>query len=365
MKVGIMTFPNSVSYGATLQMLALQKTVSEMGHQVEVINYHNPYMKAEKHVKKSKHSALKFAIQSRIRPLLHRRLYASFRDFERRHVACYPPKAFTQKDKLPLLGQRYDAVICGSDQVWCPRITGGDLSYFLDFWGENTRRISYAPSFGGETFSEEFYRQIGPELERFSALSVREMPGIRIVENLTGRETALVADPTFLVEKEQWATMEKPHPLAQGDYVLYFVVRQSESLFHQCEAFAKQHGIKMVVVGGNAMQARRNPNPMLEYAVDVGPEQWLYLMHHARYVFTNSFHGTAFSVIFQKDFYVQYPPHTASRLRQVIENLGMEERLITEQGVQTEAPAPYKAAEAAFRQMREQSLAYLQNALTE
>ena len=216
MKVGIMTFPNSVSYGATLQMLALQKTVSEMGHQVEVINYHNPYMKAEKHVKKSKHSALKFAIQSRIRPLLHRRLYASFRDFERRHVACYPPKAFTQKDKLPLLGQRYDAVICGSDQVWCPRITGGDLSYFLDFCGENTRRISYAPSFGGETFSEEFYRQIGPELERFSALSVREMPGIRIVENLTGREAALVADPTFLVEKESGRQWKSPTRWLKG-----------------------------------------------------------------------------------------------------------------------------------------------------
>ena len=85
MKVGILTFPNSVSYGACLQMIALQNTVRELGHEVEIINYHNPYMKAEKHVRKGR-NPLKCALQRRVRLLLHRRLYAGFKRFERGQV---------------------------------------------------------------------------------------------------------------------------------------------------------------------------------------------------------------------------------------------------------------------------------------
>ena len=363
MKVGILTFPNSISYGASLQMIALQETVRGFGHEVEVINYHNPYMKAEKHLKKSKHNPLKFAIQKRIRPLLHHRLYADFRNFEKRFANAYPVKAFTDKRKLVEIGKRYDAVICGSDQVWSPMITGGDRSYFLDFCTDKTRRVAYAPSFGAESFSEEFYQGIAPELKQFTSLAARELPGKKIVEQLTGRETELVVDPTFLVEQTTWETMEKKHPAADQEYVLYFVVTQSKKLFCQCAEFAKQHNLKMIAIGGNAMQARRNPDPMLEYVFDIGPEQWLYLVHHARYVFTNSFHGTAFSVIYKKDFYVQYPPHTASRLRQVMETLGLEERVIREGEPLTEEPTPYAQAQPVFDRMREQSLTYLKNAL--
>lgn len=365
MKVGILTFPNSISYGATLQMMALQEAVNRLGHQAEVINYHSAYMKAEQHLRKSKRDWLRFAVQRRLRRLRHRRLYAAFRDFETQHAQVYPHKAFSDKATLAKVGQRYDAVICGSDQVWCPMITGGDLSYFLDFCTPKTKRIAYAPSFGAESFSQEFYDQIGPELRQFSSLSARELPGKRIVEELTERETTLVADPTFLAERSDWEKMEQPHPLAQGDYILYFVVRQSESLFRQCEAFSKKHGIKMVVIGGNASKVRHNQNPLLEYALDVGPEQWLYLVHHARCVFTNSFHGMAFSVIFQKDLYVQYPPHTASRLRQVMETLGLTHRVIAEGEEPPLEPVDYTEAEKVFASIKEQSLSYLKTALQE
>lgn len=363
MNVGILTFPNSISYGASLQMIALQETVRGFGHEVEVINYHNPYMKAEKHLKKSKHNPLKFEIQKRVRPLLHRRLYRDFAQFEKRFAHAYPVKSFTDKRKLVEIGKRYDAVICGSDQVWCPMITGGDVSYFLDFCTDKTKRVAYAPSFGAESFSEEFYRQIAPELNRFTSLSARELPGKKIVEELTGRDTTLVVDPTFLVEQSHWEQMEKPHPAADQEYVLYFVVAQSEKLFRQCAEFAKQHNLKMVAIGGNAIQARRNTDPMLEYVFDIGPEQWLYLVHHARYVFTNSFHGTAFSVIYQKDFYLQYPAHTGSRLRQVVETLGLEDRVIREGVPLTEEATPYAQAQPIFEQMRANSLTYLENAL--
>lgn len=362
MKVGILTFPNSVSYGACLQMVALQNTVRRMGHEVEIINYHNPYMKAEKHTEKGR-NPLKRALQRRIRLLLHRRLYARFRRFEKQQVALYPTRAFTDKEQLRTLGQRYDAVICGSDQVWSPYITNTDISYFLDFCDDSTRRVAYAPSFGVDTFPEGFEERITPELQKFHALSAREQQGKDMVERLTGRETALVTDPTWLVDAADWAAMEQSHPVATGDYVLYFVVNQSPKLLKRCKDFAKQHGLKVVVVGGNPLSAAKNKDPMLAYAIDIGPEQWLYLIHHAKHVFTNSFHGTAFSVLFQRDLYVEVPGHNGSRLRQVLKSFGMEDHEVREGQKLADTAINYEPARSVFAELREQSLAYLKEAL--
>lgn len=362
MKVGILTFPNSVSYGACLQMIALQNTLRRLGHEAEIINYHNSYMKAEKHTEKGRHP-LKRALQRRVRRLLHRRLYTRFRRFEQQHVILYPTRAFTDKERLSSLGERYDAVICGSDQVWSPYITNSDMSYFLDFCGEHTKRVAYAPSFGVVTFPDGFEAQITPELQQFHALSIREQAGKDIVERLTGRPTAVVTDPTWLVDAKEWAAMAQPHPAATGDYVLYFVVNQSKELFARCKAFAKRHSLKLVVVGGNPVTAAKNKDPMLAYAMDIGPAQWLYLIAHAKHVFTNSFHGTAFSVLFERDLYVQVPTHNGSRLRQVLESLGMEHREVLEGKPEDESAVNYERAREVFAQLKEQSLAYLQNAL--
>lgn len=362
MKVGILTFPNSVSYGACLQMIALQNTVRHMGHEAEILNYYNPYMKAEKHTDKGC-NPLKRAIKRRVRLLLHRRLYRNFHRFEQRHVSYYPTRAFTDKRRLPEIAQRYDAVICGSDQVWCPYITDMDISYFLDFCDDTTKRVAYAPSFGVVKFPDGFEEQIAPELQKFHALSARELPGKEMVERLTGRETALVVDPTWLVEAADWAAMEQPHPAATGDYILYFVVNKSSELLARCKAFAKQHGLKVVMVGGNPISAAKNKDPMLSYALDVGPEQWLYLVHHAQYVFTNSFHGMAFSVLFERNLYVQVPSHNGSRLRQVLERFGLEDREVCEGVDVTESAVDYTRIRATFAQLKEQSLAYLENAL--
>lgn len=363
MKVGILTFPNSVSYGACLQMIALQNAVRRLGHEVEIIHYHNSYMKAEKHTDKGR-NPLKRALQRRVRLLLHRRLYRNFRRFEQQHVVYYPTRAFTETKRLPEIGQRYDAVICGSDQVWSPYITNSDISYFLDFCGATTKRVAYAPSFGVVKFPEGFEERIAPELQKFYALSARELPGKELVEKVTGRETAIVSDPTWLVDAADWAAMERPHPAATGDYVLYFVVNRSSELLARCKAFAKQHGLKVVMVGGNPITAAKNKDPMLSYALDVGPEQWLYLVHHAQYVFTNSFHGTAFSVLFERNLYVQVPSHNGSRLRQVLENFGLEDREVREGEEVTEAAVDYERVRDVFAQLKEQSLTYLKNALT-
>jgi hypothetical protein len=328
MKVGILTFPNSISYGATLQMFALYHTVNKLGHEAEIINYHNAYMKDEKHVNNSNLSPFKRKLKKAVKKGLHLRIYKEFVNFEKGKMKLYPTKPFTEKARLAEVGKRYNAVICGSDQVWNPDITGGDLSYFLDFCDANTKRVAYAPSFGHSEFSDDFQNAICGDLKKFHALSAREAPGQTLVSKLTGKDVPLVCDPTFLLSADDWTSLEKAHPAAKGEYILYYTVRSSESLWKQCKAFAKEKGLKIVVVGGNLLKQWKEKDGQIQYAVDIGPEQWLYLLHHARYVVTNSFHGTAFSINYHKDFYVEFSSLTNSRLEQITQALGLTDQIV-------------------------------------
>lgn len=363
MKVGILTFPNSQSYGATLQMYALQQAVERLGHTAEVINYHNHYMRMCKHVRRDGESMLHLVLRTSVSRCLHARLYRVFRDFEKEYIRLSPDARVAHRDTLRRLGERYDAVICGSDQVWNPKITGNDMSYFLDFCTQKTKRVAYAPSFGFTQFPESFCQAIQPELERFEALSVREEAGKDIIKTLVEKPVTVVADPTFLIDKNEWEKLEQSYPTPEGGYVLLFTVRKAPHVYERGVQLAREKGLKAIVVGGNSLRNKKNDDPRVEYAVDIGPREWLYLMHHARYVVTNSFHGTAFSVIFQKDFYVEYPKHTSSRLSQIIERFGLQSRVLQQGEPLTDEPMPYEQAQETLAVMREQSLHYLQAAL--
>ena len=361
MKVGVLTFPNSVSYGATLQMYALYRSVEKMGHRAEIVNYQNQYMKAQKHFRSVK---VLGSVKRWSGRMLHQRLYQTFRSFEKRTMKKYPARSVQDPNQLVKLGKAYGAVICGSDQVWNPDITGSDLAYFLNFCGESTKRISYAPSFGVESLTEEFQQAMGQELEQFSAISVREAQGNDLIRPVLGTEVPVVCDPTFLLSAEEWQTMERPHPAAKGEYILYYTIRSSHSLMKKCRELSKKTGLKIVVVGGNFVKRMRNSDPMVDYAVDVSPEEWLYLVRNARYVVTNSFHGTAFSVNFRKDFYVEFSSLTNSRLAQITKALGLEDRIVGDTELIPSA-ADYSVAEDVLRDLCKESWEYLSSALQE
>lgn len=356
MNVGIFTFPNSTSYGAALQMYALYHVVESLGHTPEVINYQNAYMKERKHF--SRRNWLRQCVSK----LLHHQAQNRFRRFEKKRLVRYPGIAISDPRKLVKLTDRYDAVICGSDQVWNPDITGGDLNYFLNFCDGNTRRIAYAPSFGISEFSESFAAMIRGDLEKFHALSVREVPGQALLSELLGQDVSLVCDPTLLITAQEWETLEKPHPAATGDYILYYTIRSSATLWNQCKEFAEEKGLKIVVVGGNLLKQWNRQDEQIRYAVDIGPEEWLYLIHHARYVFTNSFHGTAFSINYRKDFYVEFSSLTNSRLEQITQTLGLCGQIVGEAPL-TGAAADYTTADQVLLKIREESMNYLSHAL--
>jgi hypothetical protein len=277
------------------------------------------------------------------------------------------PRCYTRYQKTVFrdIVSRYDKLIVGSDQVWNPDITDTDLSYFLDFCGAETKRISYAPSFGIESFPEEFCNTVVKELEQFSAISVREENGQKMIRQYLEREVPLVLDPTMLIGRTEWSELEKPYPIENEQYILYYTIRKSDELFRFCREFAEKKGMKVVVVGGNMLKKLRNSDKNIIYANDISPEQWLYLMHHAGFVITNSFHGTAFSINYHKEFYVELSSYTNSRLRQIMKTTGLEERIFkTDISPESEC-IDYEEVDNKLSVLCSNSMKFLENALRE
>lgn len=359
MKIGIMTFPNTNSYGAEMQMYALYRAVENLGAQPEIINYCNSYMKAQSHTRAFQSSGMKKKLRLLLKSVLHLRQTQVFRRFEKR-MRLHPENPISTAEELSELAERYDGVICGSDQVWNPDITGMDMGYFLDFCGGETRRIAYAPSFGITEFSGDFQKKIKPLLNRFNWLSAREKEGQQLLERLTGRDVSLVLDPTFLLSEQQWTALEQEHPEARGDYILYYTVLGSESLLRFCLQLAEKENKQVVFVGGNPVKRLLEKNKRIRYACDVSPEQWLYLIHHASCVVTNSFHGTAFAIHYKKEFFLEFSSYTNSRLEQIIRLTGLEDRVV---GGKEPAPIDYQKVYDRLADARQRSSDYLKEAV--
>lgn len=364
MRIGIMTFPNMTSYGCTLQMYALYRAVEQAGAEAEIINYRNEYMKARRHTRAGRFgSSPKAAMRVAAAKLLHLRQINAFRNFERK-LSQYPAKVTADKRVLRESAKRYDGVICGSDQVWNPLITDMDLSFFLDFCGPDTKRIAYAPSFGISEFPGEFTEKIRPELEKFRHLSVREEAGVRYVESLVNRKADTVLDPTFLIPKQDWIALEKVHPLAKGKYILCFPVRKSAALIRFGRELAEKKNATLIVVEGNFLTRLRNKDARIQYALDISPEEWLSLLHHADCVVTNSFHGAAFSIHYQKDFFLECSSAKAnSRLEQLAALCGLEDRIIRDGFDGADLPIDYENVEARIAPARQASLDYLKQSI--
>ncbi len=359
MRIGIMTFPNSISYGAVLQMYGLYRAVEQLGAAPEIINYHNGFMKAEHHTAEVQRSGV---LRHCARRLVHAKQHQSFRRFERT-MNRYPHRSFSDPAVLKTLNDRYDGVICGSDQVWNPDITGMDIGYFLDFCGPETKRIAYAPSFGIREFSEDFQKRIQPELNKFQSLCAREQEGQQLLEQLTNRETPVVLDPTFLLDRQEWEALEQKHFAAEGNYILYYTILRSESLLRFCLELAEKENKKIVFIGGNPVKQLCNKDKRICYAYDVSPGQWLYLMHRASCVVTNSFHGTAFSIHYKKDFFLEFSSKTNSRLEQIIRTTGLEDRVVGAHCADGSAHIDYSRVDERLARAREESAGYLKGAL--
>lgn len=317
MKAAIITL-FSDNYGNKLQNYALQTLLEKMGYETDTllvkdgVKFHHPENAKEILAKFSP----KYIIQVFSSRFKNKYPYKNQRDGLYRSLklgkTATPSKlkadranAFTVfskqyiKTKNTSLNARtydcsddYDAYICGSDQIWNPTYGSTGSPYFLQFAPEY-KRIAFAPSFGISRIADELKPLYRKWLNGIPFLSVREDKGAEIIKDLTGREVPVLPDPTLCLTKEQWELVEKEPSFAKHNYVLtYFLGNETNKYRKYIESYSKRIGAEII-----DLFDMREPE---YYTAD--PSEFVWLVHHAKAMFTDSFHGTVFSLIFHTPF---------------------------------------------------------------
>lgn len=288
MQIGIITFHFALSYGAVLQAYALSECIKSLGHDAFLVDYRPDY-----HVKRFQWNWTRCGLHltNLTHPLLHKR----FGEFSSKHLRL-SSRSYKTLEELTASPPEADAYICGSDQIWNPVLTDMDPAYFLAFAPQGTRRIAYAGSFGKPELTTEELKHIRPYLQAIEHLSVREASAVRIVNDACGKQAEHVLDPTLLIDK--FDSVETHTPV-KNRYVLV-VDLQNNSLLRRTAGFvsrALQLPKVIVTYSGRIWQLSGK-------RVFPGPSGYLGLFRNADYIVTNSFHGTAFSMVFNKPFII-------------------------------------------------------------
>ena len=331
-RVGILTFHRAVNYGAVLQAYALQTAISKLSPElsVKVIDY-RAHAIEDVYDPDNMHSARLPAMDALLWLARRSRRTAARKNFDaflNAHVALTPP---LWRDELDGIVDDFDAIVAGSDQIWNAEIAHGDAAFLLDFvqGKENVRRVSYAASFGRVSLPEKshafFRRHLSPE--RWNAMSVRESSAAEIVFGLTGFRPEVVLDPTVLLTKSDWEGLCRPVKALEGQkFLIIYNQVLPKKLMKFARNLARRSGLKLYRLGGGLK------TPDIPSLTGLTPEQFLWVFRHAEGTIVNSFHGTAFSLIFEKPFFVEtLDAHGKfnTRIQGLLETAGIQGRDIS------------------------------------
>ena len=342
--VGIVTLDDYVNYGNRLQNYALTKLLQSEGYCV--VNGIQVFTKTEwvyttsNWVKKLIKLCMPFPIVRKKLNAYTTRKYKKglmqerqrrFELFNDQYTAVLMPIiAQTHRQVNTILRQHgIDYYIAGSDQVWNPHFAGKQYQ-FLTFAPEN-RRLSFAASIGVECIPPEQERQYKKNLSEMKYLSVREQRAVEIIKDLTGRDADLTLDPTLLLEPEQWQqAVKKPNIALEAEYICtYFLGETPEAV----KVFAQEKGLPVY-----ALNSEEHPELFV-----LDPGEFLYMIQHAAYVLTDSFHAVAFSIKFHREFYVfdrkqEGVASMFSRIETITKRFGLENRIQSRERIVEQEP---------------------------
>ena len=373
-RTAIVTFLEAMNHGAYLQAFALQRFLRDLGRPTVLLDYSCPHLAW---VYAPIHRGGIFRGQplddlSRIRNAFRdRRRNAAFRAFARRNLRLSRKRYYTLTD-LQSANAVYDAFLAGSDQVFSIRCSNLDTAYFLSFVEDPTKKVSYAASFGFDEIPpayQDLYRAL---LGGFRRLSLREESGARIVRDLLGPAAPPVevhADPTLLLDAEAWGEIAAQSRLrASRRYVLLYNVYRPCRLFDEAVRLARERGLRVVYLGQD-MPLKDKFRHGIRVVDNAAPQDFVRLFRDAACVFTNSFHGTVFSILFRKPFLVELENQGAfnHRAEALLAKLGLPGRILppADIGAALDAPVDWDAVGTALHAERDRSAAYLREILPE
>ncbi|HNT27882.1 MAG TPA: polysaccharide pyruvyl transferase family protein, partial [bacterium] len=348
------------NYGAVFQSYALYAYLRSIGHEVEVIDYQSDdIINGGSFRCPFSRTAIKADIYT---------LYIKWRKFRKISTEDHAKTAFEEfRNKFLTISNRrytsfaglksdpplYDAYVCGSDQIWNPPIhVGVDPAYYLDFAPTGRKRIAYAASFGRNDIEPEYRAEMARLLGKMDALSVREKNGADLVEMLTGREARWMPDPTLLLDDYTAITA----PVPESGHLFTYILREKEW-----------------VEKANRLVADKLQASIVDpHEKKMSPTEWVGCLKQAKFVVTNSFHGTVFSIIFRKPFVTvgltgKKAPLN-DRMLSLLGRIGLEGRFLAAYDEAAlarlvDAPIDWDAAHSRLKEWRAEAHRYLTEAL--
>lgn len=336
MKISIITLQNVANYGSVLQTYATQLLFQGMGYDVEFIDYIRKNQ-TRKYIQKSQidRSSIQGFIKSMYRiyiggAMIHARMHRVFEKFvqKRIHISSRKYYSVEELQEYPPLADIY---CTGSDQMWNSGWNGGiERSYYLDFVDKKPK-FSFSTSIGMDTIPENEIEETLRLLQDYRFITVREKSAADLL-NRYGISAKPILDPTLLVDGAFWRNFcqdsRKKLREKQGKYILVYQLNSghdSVDFIRYVKNLSKQMGLQVKVIS-YGLKIKR---VFGEYVCLPMIEEFVSLFANAEYVVTDSFHGTSFCVNLNKPFTVIYPPKYASRLVNILQLCGLEDRVYT------------------------------------
>ena len=307
MKIGALTFHGSYNYGSVLQAYALQTYIEKLASQsgirceYEILNYRSP---------EQKRMYAKPELSS-VRNVVRRLMYEPYRgklDEQGRKFEAFIDQylnttcEFANLEALPSFTEKYDVLLAGSDQIW--NVRAKDFSYAYLFEECKPRKISYAASLGPLEIDWSLYdkERYVSDLQEFDRISVREEKSREQLNKVYPTSSCDIhIDPTLLLDSEDWRTLSSGMDVNDGNYILFYCLEPRAEHLKIAELLSQKIGLPVVATRYRGKADYFNHFIKLYNA---GPCDYISLIDHAAMVLTSSFHGTAFSILFQKPFFV-------------------------------------------------------------
>ncbi len=354
-KIGIITIHSDLNYGAALQAYALNQFLVNKGYNSEIINY----IKIPNHPRQ-----YPFPVNIAYW-LMNRPRHNRYRKFLKSSVST---QTWHSVDELMQgFDEPYDVLISGSDQVWNPTC-GGLIDklnpcYYLAFAdNKKYKKVAYASSLGSYRFNKEEIKSVGKWLGEYEHLSTREQEGKEHLESFLERDVKVVLDPTLLLNHKEWQRVAAPVSKVKDEkFVLVYYIDEIAECVEYARKVADANGWKVAMMTNTA---KRFPGVDINIPF-CGPAEFLWLFDKAQFVCTNSFHGTAFSVNFNKNFISVIKRNSPQRAQTLLKNVGLSERLLTDIGQidSLSEQIDWTTTNEKLLQLRTDSIEYLINAI--
>ena len=366
-KIGICTLFTGYNFGSALQAYASKVIVSKMNFEPKVFKISGSLVKGRDvrlnkmlilFIRMMMYSENKFNVVKSFKGNNKSDINeTTIKEFNKFYSEKINPDIISYK-KLKKVSKNdsYVAFICGSDQIWNSTAFYVDPFYYLDFCPRE-KRIAYAPSFG-RTYIPTYNKKIIKKyLNNIDRLSIRENSGKKMIKDLLDRDVEVCLDPTLLLSKDEWKKALDIKKIDENYVFCYFLNEPSKNAKNMIHKLEKEKNLKIIFI---------NNSYSFDNVIYGGPETFLTYLSSASYIITDSFHGVAFSINFQKKFYVfdrNYVTENQSTRIKSLLNIIHLDKTFEASDLIDEKYYNFKQVEEILKKEKEKSLNYLKNSI--